>query len=137
MKCKNSLYLGLSLLLILSCSSNELYPDQFGVQGTWRLYEEGSSPGFGYVITPVPEKPLQALTLTNRGELRKEGDRLNSFFRLPYYRVDLTKGVYRIAFLENRKDSSRHFAGLLIKGDTMRITPVCYEGCHFSFVRVR
>ena len=128
---------GFLLLLLLSCSPNDLLPDRYGIQGAWRLYEEGGSPGFGYFVTPVPANPLQRLTFTNTGELRREGERLNnSFFQSPYYRVDSTRAAFRLVFLASKKDTTGYAVGLAIRGDTMRITPTCYEGCHFGFVKI-
>ncbi len=133
----SNLFAGLLLILLLSCSSTELIPDQYGIQGTWRLYEEGGSPGFGYYVTPIPATPLQHLTFTDKGELRREGERLNNgLFQSPYYRVDSTKAAFVIVFLATRKDTTGYRAGLTIKGDTLRIAPTCYEGCHFGLVRI-
>jgi len=129
----------ISLLIVLfmaSCSSDGLGPGGSSIEGTWRLYERGYSPGSGYNVEAVPAKPLQSLTFSDKGELIKQGDRLDSFFGSPYYRVDSTQTGLRLQLLKSQKDTSGLSAELRIDGNRMRISPPCFEGCHYGFVRI-
>jgi hypothetical protein len=128
------------LLLALGCSGTEPSPNTYGLTGNWRFYEEGSSPGFGYIITPIPAVPLQKLTFLSNGRVQKQGDKLTGFFNSPYYRVDSSATAgRRLYFMTDPKADLTKLNGLFfqIKGDTLRISPQCFEGCHYGFVRIR
>jgi hypothetical protein len=134
-----AIYRSMSLLIVFfmaSCSSDKLGPAGSGIEGTWRLYEWGYSPGNGYNVKAVKAKPLQSLTFSDKGELIKQGDRLSGFFDLPYYRVDSTQTGLQLQLLKSQKDTSGFSAALRIDGNLMRISPPCIEGCHYSFVRI-
>ncbi|MBC8155520.1 MAG: hypothetical protein H7Z72_21745 [Bacteroidetes bacterium] len=139
MKTTTRTYTLLLLILLVGCSTDEPVRGGNGLWGTWRLYEEGSGGevGVDYFTAPVPATPLQSLTFTNGDELRSQGSRLTNFFKSPYYRTNSTKTGFRLQFLASRKDTTGFGVGLSIKGDTMRITPACIEGCHYGFVRIR
>lgn len=125
------------LLFTANCSNDGLGPNGAGIEGTWRLYEIGSSPGYGYIVDTIPTNPLQSLTFTKRGGVRRQGDKLNGFFESPYYRVEAAQNGFRIQFLASKNKISNNYMGLVLTRDTMRVNPVCFEGCHFSFVRIR
>jgi hypothetical protein len=134
-----AVYRLISLLIVFfiaSCSSDGIGPAGSSIEGTWRLYEWGYSPGSGYNVEAVPAKPLQSLTFSDKGELIKQGDRLNGVFGSPYYRVDSTQTGLQLQLLKSQKDTSGFSAALRIDGNLMRISPPCTEGCHYSFVRI-
>lgn len=137
MKNKGGYWLLILLGLALSCSEKGLVPDEYGLQGSWRLYEEGGSPGFGYVVTPVPASPLQRLTFTSQGQLLTEGKRFSSFGRVAYYRIDSASAGPWLTL--SAEPAGKSFLGghFQIRADTLRIVPACYEGCHYSLVRMR
>ncbi len=137
MKNKGVYCLLLLLWFALSCSEKGLVPDPYGLQGSWRLYEEGGSPGFGYFVTPVPADPLQRLTFTSKGQVLTEGKRFSSFGRVAYYRIDSTSVGPRLTL--SAEPAGKTFLGgrFQIRADTLRIIPVCYEGCHYSLVRMQ
>jgi hypothetical protein len=133
----NLIYIIVFIVLGVSCSKNELAPMRYGIEGSWRLYEEGYSPGNGYILNRISANPLQSLTFTNKGELFGQGDNLKGYSTTPYYRVDSTQNGLRLHFLASRRDSLGRYMNFRIEGDMMRITPFCFEGCHLSFARIR
>ena len=121
-----------------SCSSDGLGPAGSSIEGAWRLYERGYSPGSGYYVDTISSIPLQSLTFTKKGEVYRQGDLKGPFaFTFPYYRVTTSQNDLKIQFLNSKKEESTNSLGLRILGDTMRITPGCIEGCHYGFVRIR
>jgi hypothetical protein len=127
----------LGFLLLDSCNRESLLPTNPDLIGTWQLYQEGGSPGFGYFVTPVPGRPRQALTFTKGGTVQLQGDRLTIFSAYPFYRHDAQGGSARLRFLKTKTDPIGLAVGWQLKGDSLRIVPMCYEGCHFGFVRTR
>lgn len=132
------IYLSLLLVVLSGCSQDEATPKNksgLGIVGRWRLFRvDGSIGGGSSYTTPVPAKPLQALTFTNQGRVNKEGNQLGDYYDRPFYRVDSSKT--QLWFLANEKDTTGYVVGLFIRGDTMNIIPPCYEGCGASFVRI-
>jgi hypothetical protein len=116
-----------------------LGPAGTSIEGTWRLYERGYSPGSGYYVDTISAIPLQSLTFTKKGEVHTQGDQLKGPFAFtsPYYRVTTVQNNLKIQFLNSKKEDSNNYLGLRISGDTMRITPSCIEGCHYGFVRIQ
>jgi hypothetical protein len=137
MKNKGGHYLLVLVAFVLSCADKSMSPDQYGLQGSWRLYEEGGSPGFGYFVTQVPAEPVQSLTFTNKGQILSKGERFNSFGSVAYYRIDSTSVGPRLTL--STEPTGKPFLGgsFRIRADTLRINPVCYEGCHYGLVRMR
>jgi hypothetical protein len=136
-----AIYRSIILLILVSqasCSQEKLGPGGSTIEGTWRLYERGSSPGSGYYVETISPIPLQSLTFTKKGEVYRQGDLKGPFpFTSPYYRVVTLLGDLKIQFINSKKEESTDYLGLRIVGDTMRITPSCFEGCHYGFARVR
>lgn len=124
------------LLLGISCSRNEPIPFAENLIGNWRLYEVGSSPGFGYNITSVPATPLQRLTFSATGEVSGQGADIPSFFNYPYYRVDTVQAQKQLVFLQRQGEGGGYSVHYAVQGDKLRISPTCYEGCHYAFVRI-
>ena len=127
-----------SIMCLISCSNNHLGPAGSGIEGVWRLYEYGGSPGYGYYVVAVPGQPLQSLTFNKKGAVNTQGDQLNGVFAFPFYRVVTVQDELKIEFLADKKqESAVNYMRLEIVGDTMHIRPTCFEGCHYSFVRIR
>lgn len=128
----------LTIFFMTSCSSENLGPGGSTIVGTWRLYEQGYSPGSGYYVNSIPVLPLQSLTFGRNGEVSKQGDQLSGIFAFPYYRVTTSQNELRLKFLNRNKDeTATSDMSLRIVGDTMQLRPSCREGCHYSFVRTR
>jgi len=136
----NRAKLGLAAIgLLLSCSQGDPTPGNksgTGIIGRWRLFEIQGSTGASSFTTPISAKPLQALTFTSGGQLRKEGNQLGDYYDYPFYRVDSSKTGYQVRFLTSQKDTLGVQVGLTISKDTLRLTPFCAEGCRQSFVRI-
>ncbi|HEV7349409.1 hypothetical protein [Telluribacter sp.] len=126
-------------LFVLNCSKDELHPYKQNVIGTWRLFEYGISPGSGYFVTEISEKPPQLLTFTKRGELIRQGTQAQmEYFFDGYNRYRLVskqRGI-SLVFSKKGKDDSEYRYRLSTQNDTLTILPYCAEGCHFGFVRV-
>jgi hypothetical protein len=130
------------LLLFWGCAGPQTNPEPTiptakNLTGTWRFYEEGYSPGAGYIVNPIPATPPQTLTFLADGRLQKQGDRLTGSFAAPYYRVDSTATGRRVYFLNSPQATATNSMLIQIRGDTLRLSPQCFEGCHFGFVRLR
>ena len=136
---KAKIYAGL-VVLFLGCSSDDVTPKNkigSGIVGRWRLFETSGSIGGGsQYITPIPTKPLQALTFNSQGQVSKEGDQLGEFYAYPFYRVDSSGINQQLRFLTSKQDTTGFLVRLSIRRDTMRIFPFCVEGCSQSFVRI-
>lgn len=125
------------LLLANSCSTNEPTPASGSLIGTWRLYEVGGSPGFGYYVTPIAPEPLQFITFTKSNELRRRGKDLPYFLDVPNYRIVSAQNGNQLVLLKSSSGQTGFSMAYSVRNDTLRLTPTCYEGCHFGFVCVR
>lgn len=114
------------------------------VVGTWQLFEIGNddSGGFNYVIKPISSHPAQTIELGREGRFRTNVSA--PFFRSLYssvreYRVEWIAGdTYSIIYQKKQRRKTTAFRqGLQLRNDTLRLNPLCYEGCHFSFVRIK
>ncbi|SFF19056.1 hypothetical protein SAMN05216167_13425 [Spirosoma endophyticum] len=114
------------------------------VVGTWRLYETGNdrSGGFNYVVQSVSESPAQIIELGSEGKFKTNVS--DPFFKSLYssvrtYRVErITIDTYSIVYQARRGGKSSEFRqGLKLRNDTLQLNPLCSEGSHFSFVKVK
>jgi hypothetical protein len=138
MKAINALTTLFSFLILISCSHRDLEPSQSSIEGAWRLYEVGYSPGSGYYVDTIPSSPLQSLTFFKTGEAHSQGDQLGGIFTLPYYRVTTLQDELKIKFLNpSKEENATSYMSLQIAKDSMIIRPSCREGCHYNFVRIR
>ena len=114
------------------------------VAGTWRLYEIGNdvSGGFNYTVKPIRSSPAQTIKLGRKGQFRTNIN--DPFFKSLYssvqtYRVEkIADDTYSIVYQTKRHGKSLEFRqGLKVRNDTLQLNPLCSEGCHFSFVKVK
>jgi hypothetical protein len=114
------------------------------VAGTWRLYEVGHdlSGGFNYVVKSIHSNPAQTIRLGREGLFRTNVN--DSFFKSLYssvqaYKVEkITADTYSIVFQAKQHGKNTEFRqGLKLRNDTLQLNPLCVEGCHFSFVKVK
>ncbi|MBC3787759.1 hypothetical protein [Spirosoma utsteinense] len=126
------------LLVGLSCRHGEPTPGVGSTRliGTRLLFETGNSPGFGYFITPIPPTPPQTITFTTDGGLKVQGDALGYYQRIQAYRFDSTQYGLRLSLFTD-SNSQPIYNGFQLHGDTLRLIPTCYEGCHYEFLRNR
>jgi hypothetical protein len=126
----------LLVFLLIGCSIDP--KNGYGIVGEWRLYERGGSPGAGYYTVAIPANPLQSLTFRSDGQIYKQGDEANTLFKdASRYRVDSTQNGLALWTKSKKKDSDEFFYHIQFQGDTLILSPSCFEGCHFGLVRIR
>ncbi|MFD2570565.1 hypothetical protein ACFSUS_07975 [Spirosoma soli] len=117
------------------------------VSGTWRLYESGDAPeGDKYVIKSVETNPAQTITFSSRGRFKARGydpSFISLYGPIRTYKIDKVENaanLYSFSYWDKRANQGQGMKirqGVELKSDTLRLTPLCYEGCHFAFVRVK
>ena len=125
-------------LIVAACEESEVSPTSQKLVGTWQLYEYGWSPGSGYFVDEVPPAPAQTLTFSNDGRAETQGDKTYFFKDLKRYRAvrDSTQGVDHVEFLSSNSDTWLTVHVTLLTPDSLTLRPMCFEGCHYGFVRV-
>jgi hypothetical protein len=122
---------------LLSCRSNDVSPTGTGLLGTWLYIECGYSPGAGYIIDKIHPFPPQTISFDATGEVTAAGKDLGNLTQAHYYRIDSTIYGIHLVLLKNREDPTGDTLGMTIRGDTLKLSPPCYEGCHYGFLRIR
>ena len=85
----------------------------------------------------VPASPPQTLELRPDGRFIAEGQELEQYQDEQYYQIEsLPNGTTQLGLYKNPTDA-RFYLQMVLKNDTLRLSPPCFEGCHFSFVRLR
>lgn len=128
----------LLLTLLGACGEDdEALPAEEAIVGTWRLSEIGYSPGSGYIVDTIPAEPSQTVTFTKDGTFQVNGDDLADWENFQRYRL-LTDslGNANQVVLEEDVVGNETTVPFTITGDTLRLTPPCFEGCHRAFVRL-
>src|SRR5688572_29114233 len=77
----------LLMIILFGCVENDdlccSIPETSKLAGTWLLYEQGYSPGVGYITEPVPPNPARTVTF--------DDDRVSStvlgWERFKYYKI--------------------------------------------------
>jgi hypothetical protein len=130
-------------LFILTCdqSIDSSLDSSNDLKGVWLLYEEGYSPGAGYVTRPVPPDPAQTLKFIDESQIVSsvkgyeefkfytvERDSTNKMISLKIFRTDphteiISDSAFRQFIVEKQEE-------------TMKLMQIgCIEGCHLGFVR--
>ena len=102
------------------------------LSGSWILVEHGYSPGRGYIVEEVPEKPAQIITLT-AGKITTT---MVGFKQLTHYEVltDSTTNTPYMAFhSSDPNQESQNFSFSLTKTELKLYFRWCIEGCHLAF----
>ena len=125
------------ILITAACEESDLSPTSRALVGTWQLYETGGSPGFGYYITAVAPVPAQTITFRSNGRVNMVGDQLGFFDAFRHYRLmsDSTQATDYVEFLGSDDNNFIAYVTLLTS-DSLTLSPPCFEGCHYGFVRV-
>ncbi|MBD2757835.1 hypothetical protein [Spirosoma validum] len=130
------------LTILTSCRSLPKGSINAKIAGTWRLYESGDAPGGGtYVVKSIRPVPAQTITLSRNGRFKAEGSDpffISLYVPIQRYRAEktpTTENYFRFGYWDS-KTRRLVYQGLTLKNDTLRLTPLCYEGCHFSFLRI-
>lgn len=145
MKIRETLLILLSLLTACSAIMRRRPVDE-SIVGTWRLYETGndSSGGFNYSVKPVSSSPPQTITFQRNGHFYASvNDPLSQSlyssvrtYSLEKIATDTT--TYSLVCQPKKRGKESTFRqGLFLRNDTLRLNPLCVEGCHFAFVRVK
>jgi hypothetical protein len=136
----------LSCLIILSSCKDAVtepvccLPEGISIEGTWLLFEQGYSPGGGYIINEVPAEPAQTITFG-------PGNKMTSTVAgwEQYVSFDIANGatIHSFVLKFHKLPSSQENATLesIVSfegdGNEMRISnPMCIEGCHDGFKRI-
>lgn len=133
----------LILLIILAAScqqSSEESPSlSLQLQGTWLLYEQGYSPGAGYVTNPVPEEPPQIISFSGDQNFSSN---LNGQQDYRFYTVteDTVRNNVTLRLFKSQDDlkanNTMQVFEMEFAGGNLTLRHLgCIEGCHWSFKR--
>lgn len=125
-------------LITTACEESDLSPAEQTLVGTWQLYEYGWSPGSGYFVDEVPPVPAQTVTFKSSGTVSATGERLTGFDSAQKYRLvsDSIQTTDYVEYTDTDGDPYIMYVTLLTS-DSLTLSPPCFEGCHFGFVRTR
>lgn len=112
------------------------------IEGKWQVYEKGSSPGSGYVIEKVPNKPAQIVEFRSDNILVTNvlGD-----YSYYYLITDLTTGEDIVALYKTEQNAEEiTMADLGVSyalkqcenGKISLSFRYCREGCHLGLKRI-
>ena len=107
-----------------------------GLVGRWRYVERGYSPGAGYYVDPIPPIPMRTLTFTASGAVSTVNMTEAPFNQARYYRLDSTRSAVYLTFTDAARQPLAPGVYVSIRNDTLRLSPQCFEGCHYGFVRM-
>src|SRR5688572_191660 len=136
----------LSIILFGCVKDDDLccgIPETSKLEGTWLLYEQGHSPGVGYITEPVPASPAQTITFSH--------DRVSSsvlgWEQFKYYEI-LNDTVVNTPFIAlyvedpgvqpSPPSSDLSTYSFDLESNTLTLYfRWCYEGCHLAFRKIR
>lgn len=128
----------LLLLLELSCQTQQnLVTPGAGLIGSWQYVERGYSPGFGYIIEPIPKTPVQRVDFLPNSTIRTANISDQLFATVRTYRFDSTQYGRGVSLFDGQGKLVGSPMAVSIRNDTLRLSPPCIEGCHFAFIRIR
>jgi hypothetical protein len=131
---------------VISCNhpGDSFVPDS-EMQGTWIMYEEGYSPGNGYVIKPVSQVPPLTMVFSDENQFSSTLQFLGDY---KFYSVTKDPqsdtwalGLYKVGpDPQKDPDPSRLMYDVKFEGGRLKLNPtfpsVCIEGCHMGFKRL-
>ena len=135
-------------LVVVSCNSDQeccLPIDDFeSLIGKWQIYEQGYSPGAGYIVEEVPDKPAQILIFESDNRFSSNNTGLEGF---SYYSV-LNDGLEGniLALYENESDMKENqdtnslehsYAIRYDEGNVKLHFRYCIEGCHLGLKKIK
>ena len=144
----STIFLAVTTILInVSCDKNLDYPLPIGelenLLGKWLVYEQGYSPGSGYIITEVPDEPAQILTFKSDSQFSSNYSGLEDFF---YFLVlDDASGSHILALYEKKSEminnqdinSLEHSYSIEIEDGNIKLYfRYCIEGCHIGLKKM-
>lgn len=134
-------------IILLGCVKDDdlccYIPETSTLDGTWLLYEEGYSPGFGYITKAVPASPSQNITFNNDRVLST----VLGWERFKYYKIlndTLVNTPYIALYTDDPgvlpeappADVPTYSFDIESNILTLRFR-WCYEGCHLAFKKVK
>jgi hypothetical protein len=134
-------------IILFGCVENDdlccSIPETSKLDGTWLLYEEGHSPGFGYITEPVSANPAQTITFSH--------DRVSSsvlgWEEFKYYEIlndTLVHTPYIALYVDepgvqpNTPTADVPTYSFDLESNTLTLYfRWCYEGCHLAFRKIK
>ena len=123
---------------LFSCAEMESNDSQI-ITGAWLLYEQGYSPGGGYVVKSVSDSPPQVIVLNQDGTLTSTMDGWKDY---KYYQVLKDTMVLALFKLDPGSQPKKieeldHSYNITFKDGGLRLEyRFCMEGCHLAFKKV-
>ncbi|WP_207504803.1 lipocalin family protein [Telluribacter humicola] len=131
----------LSFVLLISCEKEELSTVERSIVGKWQLVEYCVSPGSGEC-----NAQMATAIYTQTVEFREDGSFIEKIpERQKFWTPIMSSGQYRIlegkGKIEFQFDvsSSRTPVGVdyQLSGNRMTLLPGCFEGCRYTYEKVR
>ena len=119
------------------CSGDE---DQSSLIGTWLLYEQGHSPGTGYIVEAVAPVPAQQIIFRPGNAMIATVDGLAQFKF--YFTADDSLSDDKIIKFYVKEPlvsspSTPSYSYKIIDGKLTLSFRYCFEGCHLGFRRIK
>lgn len=117
---------------------------QNSIHGSWILYEEGYSPGNGYIIKPVSENPPRTIFFSHEKQFTST---LQSLVDYKFYTIIKNTSSEKMELWLyktepdplNEPDPSRKMYIFEFEDGNLKLYPafpsMCIEGCHMGFKR--
>lgn len=129
------------LILVLgwsSCTKEESlgvgYPP---LVGTWKLVQKNVLNDSVYVLKTIENPALHTLTFASDGTVSSVGEETSYYRSSKYYKVDSVRFVgQRVGFIVGSIYPA-FYQGLIIKADSLRLSPCPDHVCDLVFVKGR
>lgn len=137
----------LGVLVAFACEERECCAlkntELSSLEGKWRLFEEGYSPGIGYVVNLVPPTPEQYIFLKSQSRFESNIEGLTDIesywiFYDTVHRANVL-GLFRDQLATDDPDLADAILtyNMTLSNDTLTLGfRYCYEGCHLRLKRV-
>ena len=134
-------------IILFGCAENDdlccSIPETSKLDGAWLLFEQGYSPGVGYITEPVLATPAQTITFGH--------DRVSStvlgWEQFKYYEIlndTVVNTPYIVLYVDdhivqpNTPSSNVPTYSFDLESNTLTLYfRWCFEGCHLTFRKIR
>jgi hypothetical protein len=136
----------LLIIFLFSCKDNDFNSSlEQTLRGSWILYERGYSPGSGYIVNQIPDKPAQVIIFKSNNEMSTtiEGMTDFKFFLVAFDSIAKQKVLalyqdFPTDDLKNPPKYYNHSYTVREEGDKLKLYfRFCIEGCHMAFKRLK